>query len=279
MSDLPIIASAFVSGFVAPSVVAWYALTSQRREQERLARTELRAVLDEAARALGESRRAIDTVADQWKRGELPTNEEVKEAALRHRTASVAAQDAKDRIAIRLGRTDSAAASFQAAAAALDGYSSLLAPYLRGSDEDIDGTALNAARSSFVKALDDYYAAARGVSTDSGGRAQRIVGSVTLILIVVGAALIGAAYKASRDGDRLRVNGSEVQVAVSRLFVPGAGQTHCVPRQADGMGTWRCTQLGRASGRSISATVLSDGRVFVQSGAGVPRATCCVTIR
>ena len=43
------------------------------------------------------------------------------------------------------------------------------------------------------------------------------------MLIVAGAILIGAAYEASRDGDRLRVNGSEVQAVVSRVLVPSAG--------------------------------------------------------
>jgi hypothetical protein len=138
--------------------------------------------------------------------------------------------------------------------------------------------SIGPARSSFAGALDGYYAAAREVSADAGGRAQRIVGSMMLILIVVGAALIGIAYESSRNGDRLRVNGSEVQAAVSRLLVPGAGQTRCMPRQADGMGAWKCILPERGSGRSIHATVLSDGRVFVQLGAGVSRETCCVTI-
>ncbi len=279
MSDLPIIAGAFVSGFVAPSVVAWYALTSQRREQERLARTELRTVLDAAAHALGESRRAVDSVAERWKRGEQPASEDFREAAQRQRTASAAAQDAKDRIAIRLESGDNAVSSFEAAAGALDRYAVLLAPYLRGSKTDIDGAALEAARSRVVTALDEYYAAAREASADNGGRAQRIVGAVTVMLIVAGAILIGAAYEASRDGDRLRVNGSEVQAVVSRVLVPSAGQMRCVSSQADGMGAWTCVLPDRASGHPIHATVLSDGRVFVQSGAGAPREACCVTVR
>lgn len=279
MSDLPVIASAFVSGFVAPSVVAWYALTSQRREEERLDRAELRTVLDAAAHALGDSRRAIDSVAERWRRGEPRSSEDFHEAAQRHRGASAAAQDVRDRISIRLKASDDAVSAFEKAAGALDGYAALLAPYLQGSGQRIDGAALEASRSEFITALDGYYAAARKISACNTRRAQQIAGVVALLAMVVGAVLIGAAYEADRDSGRLRVDGSEVQAIVSRVVVPNAGQFRCVPGQSDGMGVWRCAQPGASFKHHFRATVLSDGRVFVQLGAEPPHETCCVKIR
>lgn len=279
MSDLPVIATAFVSGFVAPSVVAWYALTSQRREEERLDRAELRTVLDAAAHALGDSRRAVDTVAERWKRGEPRSGDDFREAVHRHRGASAAAQDAKDRISIRLKAGDEIVSAFEKAARALDSYAALLAPYLQGSGQHIDGAALEASRSEFITALDGYYAAARKVSGGNSRRVQRIAGVVALLAIVVGAVFIGAAYEADRNGGRLRVNGSEVQAVVSRVAVPNGGPIRCVPGQSDGLGVWRCIRPGASSKHHLRATVLSDSRVLVQWGTEPPYETCCVKIR
>jgi hypothetical protein len=260
-------------------VVAWYALTSQRREEERLDRAELRTVLDAAAHALGDSRRAVDSVAERWRRGEPRSSEDFREAAQRHRSAAAAAQDAKDRISIRLKAGDDAASAFEKAAGALDGYAALLAPYLRGLQEQIDGATLEISRSEFVIALDGYYAAARKVSEGDSRRAQRIAGVVVLLAMVAGAVLIGAAYEADRSGDRLRVDGSEVQAVVSRVDVSSLGQIRCTPGQSDGVGVWRCIQPGDSSKHDLRATVLSDGRVFVQSGKEPPHETCCVKVR
>jgi hypothetical protein len=279
VSDLPVIASAFVSGFVAPSVVAWYALTSQRRDEERLDRAELRTVLDAAAHALGDSRRAVDSVAERWRRGEPRSSEDFREAAQRHGGASAAAQDAKDRISIRLKTGDDAVSAFEKAARALDSYAALLAPYLQGSGQHIDGAALVASRSEFITALDGYYAAAREVSGGNSRHAQRIAAVVALVAMIVGAVFIGAAYEADRNGGRLRVDGSEVQAVVSRVVVPNAGQIRCVPGQSDGLGVWRCVRPGASSKHHLRATVLSDGRVFVQLGTEPPHEACCVKIR
>jgi hypothetical protein len=251
VSDLPVIAGAFVSGFVAPSVVAWYALTSQRREEERLDRAELRTVLDAAAHALGDSRRAVDSVADRWRRNEPRSGESFHEAVQRHDRASAAAQDAKDRISIRLKGDDEAVTAFEKAAAALDDYAALLSPYLQGSGKPMDSEALNASRRKFLTALKGYYAAARKVAGGerrSGGR--RIVGFVLLAVIVGGALLIGAAYQADRDG-----GGS------------------------DDTGVWSCAGTGDSSNHPPRATVKSGSCVFVVSATDTTSGACCVNMR
>ena len=145
-----------------------YALTSQRREQERLARTELRTVLDAAAHALGESRRqSTASPSGGSVASSPPARTSGRPPSVGHRVGC--SQDAKDRIAIRLESGDNAVSSFEAAAGALDRYAVLLAPYLRGSKTDIDGAALEAARSRVVTALDEYCAAAREASATMAG--------------------------------------------------------------------------------------------------------------
>jgi hypothetical protein len=104
MADTALAVTAVVvSGVVGPGLGAWWSRSRQRADHREELTCELRVVLDEAAQALGQTKRAFERVYVLYNQGCARAEPTAEEAFIAWRRTLADALYAEDRIAIRVG--------------------------------------------------------------------------------------------------------------------------------------------------------------------------------
>ncbi len=145
--------SIIVPGVVAPTVVAVYARWQQaaiRRQEEH---RELRRVLDDAVKALHDADLFMQPLRAAWRRGEVPTDEKAREAAM----AARATAHVLDRLVMRLGRDDPLTRACRDAVMATAAYRTYIEEGRRsGAPYPVPDDRLQSLRGASMKGIADF---------------------------------------------------------------------------------------------------------------------------
>jgi hypothetical protein len=152
-----------VSGVVGPSLSAAWSRVHQRAEQRREFGHEVRDVLDEAAHALGQTKRAFERVYVLHRRGCPREHTDVSTAFEEWRKALLSVRYCEDRMAIRLGADHEVHLRFVACMRCLEERRPFAWAYERGEpiaepleQEERAHAAYGALRTTFVDACRAY---------------------------------------------------------------------------------------------------------------------------
>lgn len=159
MADPTALTAIVVSGVVGPGLGAWWTRNRQRDAQEQALAQELRDVLDEAAHALGETKRAFERLYVLQGKDCARTDPAVIAEFQSWRSTLGAVRYAEDRIAIRLGLEHPVHTAFVACKLNLEARRSFAWSYERGetmsvalAEQDAAHAAYPAARRAYIEA-------------------------------------------------------------------------------------------------------------------------------